>query len=208
MKKTIFILIVLFFTLTLQALVDMNDIVPAFTGEAQGQIEGAVIEGAIHFLQAKSHSDLLLMEYEKSANQPFNFSAALDHAEKAIGELEKSIEEYEKSVSLGKQAGYVDEILQKFKNFNYDGFSADKRLNNDVMVLVKSYFSAGNILGAYQQNVDHIGEILITMEQIKEKLKINQLADITLFWQLVQRFSKAALFGNYCTITAATIFTQ
>jgi hypothetical protein len=212
MKKVIFILIVVCIgftlTVTLEGLIDMNDIVPVFPGTEQAQIEGAVIEGAICFLEAKSQSDLLLKEYEKSARQPFNFPAALDHTEKAVAELEKALEEYEKSITVGKQAGYVSEIIQKFKNFDYDAFASGKQLNHDIMVLVKSYFSGGNILGAYRQNLDHIGEILITLEQIKEKLTANQLPDISLFWQLTQQFSKASLFGNYCTMTAAAIFAQ
>ena len=212
MKKTIFILITLSVMLTfntnLQALIDMNDIVPAFPVEEQSQIESAVIEGAVRFLEAQSHSNLLLKEYENSAKQPFNFSAALEHAENTIRELKQSTEEYVKAIDLGKQSGYVEETLQKFKNFNYDSFTSNKQLNNDTMVLVKSYLSGGNILGAYQQKVDHISEILVTLEQIKEKLTVQQLPDISLFWQLLQQFSKSSLFGNYCTMTASEIFAR
>lgn len=212
MKKIIFILIILFFTvtftLTLRGLVQMNDIVPAFPDEERGAIEGAVIEGAVRFLEAKSQMALLLKEYELSAKQPFDFSAALAHAEKAAGELEISLEEYEKSITICKQAGYVDEIIQKFKNFNYDAFASEKQLNSDIMVLVKAYFSGGNIMGAYRQNVDHISGILTILEQIKEKLTAGQSPDVSLFWQLSRQFSKASLFGNYCTMTAAAVFAQ
>ncbi|MCP5054010.1 MAG: hypothetical protein GY940_42975 [bacterium] len=208
MRKTIFVIIVLLLACSLGAVIQMNDIVPVFPIQGRGQIEGAVIKGAIHFLQAQSHAALLMMEYEKSASQPFNSETALEQAEKAVTQLEASLEEYARSIDFGKQAGYVSETVNKFKNFNYDEFSSSRKLNGDAMVTVKAYFSGGNILGAYQQNVDYISETLATLRQIKEKVAAGQLPDVSLFWQLTQQLSETALFGNYCTMTASEVFAQ
>lgn len=183
----------------------MNDVVPVFPERDRDKIESAVIEGAIHFLQAKAYSDLLLQEYEKSARQEINYAAALDYVEKAMAELEAAKKEYQESIAAGKLAGYVAEKVQRFKVFDYDKFSTQMDLNKDLMALVKSYLSAGNILGAYQENVNNIGKILATLETIKEKIEVNITPDISLFWHLLQQFSQAALFGNYCTATAAAI---
>ncbi|UCH94990.1 MAG: hypothetical protein JSV88_32705 [Candidatus Aminicenantes bacterium] len=194
------------FSLNLHPLIDMNDIVPVFPGEKQVQIEGAVIEGAIHFLEAQSFASLLLEEIEKSAQQPLDYPSALAYAEKAVIEVEKSIHEYDRAISAGKQVGYVNEVIQKFKNFDYDAFASDKGLNRDIMTVVKAYFTGGNILGAYQQRLEHLGDILVTLHQIKEKLTDRQSPDISLAWKLFQRFSEASLFGNYCTVTANAVF--
>ena len=208
MKKIIFVMITLFMGVMSSAFIEMNDIVPAFPGEVQGTIENAVIQGAIHFLQAKSQADLLLGEVEKSAKQPLNYSSALVNTEKAIAELEKSINEYDQAITCAKQAGYVNEVIQKFKNFNYDAFTSENKLNRDIMTMVKAYFSGGNIVGVYQQYVEYLGEILITLHLIKDKLTADLLPDISLSWQLLQQFSQASLFGNYCTITAAAILSK
>lgn len=208
MKKFIFVVITLFLGCTLSAFIELNDIVPAFPEEEQGAIESAVIQGAIHFLQAKSQADLLLGEVETSAKQPLNYSSALICTEKAIGELEKSINEYHQAITCAKQAGYVNDVIQKFKNFNYDAFASENKLNRDIMAVVKAYFSGGNIIGVYQQYVEYLGEILITLHLIKDKLTSDLLPDVSLSWQLLQQFSHASLFGNYCTITAAAVFGQ
>jgi len=208
MKKIIFVMITLFMGVMSSAFIEMNDIVPAFPGEVQGTIENAVIQGAIHFLQAKSQADLLLGEVEKSAKQPLNYSSALVNTEKAIAELEKSISEYDQAITCAKQAGYVNEVIQKFKNFNYDAFTSENKLNRDIMTMVKAYFSGGNIVGVYQQYVEYLGEILITLHLIKDKLNADLLPDISLSWQLLQQFSQASLFGNYCTITATAILSK
>ncbi len=207
MKKTIFLVtFILVFTMTVQPLIVMNDIVPAFPEEERDRIEEAVIEGTIQFLQAKSEVDLLLKEYEKSARQPLNQAAALAYVQKAIADLERSKGEYEKSIAAGDLVGYATETIQKFKSFDYDGFGKENHLNKDILSLVKSYLSAGDILGAYQKNVDSINDILSLLLQIRGKFQADETPDISQFWKLLHRFSEAALFGNYCTITAAAIF--
>ncbi|MGD2085441.1 MAG: hypothetical protein PVH61_04575 [Candidatus Aminicenantes bacterium] len=206
MKKIIAVVITLFLSFTLSAFLELNDIVPAFPEDEQGAIESAVIQGAIHFLQAKSQADLLLGEVELSAKQPLNYSSALVCTEKAIGELEKSINEYHQAITCARRGGYVKEVIKKFKNFNYDTFASESKLNRDVMAVVKAYFSAGNIIGVYQQYVEYLGEILITLHLIKDKLSADLLPDVSLSWQLLQQFSHASLFGNYCTLTATAVF--
>lgn len=207
MKKNFFIFMVIpfVFTLTLEPFVVMNDIVPVFPVEDQDKIEGAVIEGAIHFLQAKSNAVLILQEVEKSNEHGMSYSLILEYVEKTISELEISKREFMKSIAAGNRAGYVEEIILKFKAFDYAKFESEKDLNNDLMFSVKSYLSVGNILGAYQENVDNICEILSTLRLIKEKIEINTTPDISLFWQLLHQFSKAALFGNYCTMIASAV---
>jgi hypothetical protein len=205
MKKIIVVMVTLFLAFTLSAFIEVNDIVPAFPEEEQAAIESAVIEGAFHFLQAKSQADLFLGEVEKSAKQPLNYSSALDCTEKAIAELKKSIDEYDQAITFAKRAGYVNEIIQKFKNFNYDTFASENKLNRDIMTEVKAYFSGGNIIGVYRQYVEYLGEILITLHLIKDKLTANLLPDLSLSWKLLQQFSHASLFGNYSTVTARAI---
>jgi hypothetical protein len=208
MKKIIVVMVTLFLAFTLGAFIELNDIVPAFPEEEQGAIESAVIQGAIHFLQAKSQADLLLGEVEKSAKQPLNYSSALAYTEKTISELEKSIDEYDQAITFAKRAGYVNEVIQKFLNFNYDTYATENKLNRDIMAVVKAYFSGGNIVGVYQQNVEYLGEILITLHLIKDKLTTNLLPDVSLSWQLLQQFSHTSLFGNYCTLTATAILSK
>jgi hypothetical protein len=183
----------------------MNDIVPVFAADSRDIIESAVIEGATHFLQAKSYSDLLLLEYEKSGKQEIDYSAVLGYAEKAIVELEKAKEAYLESLESATRAGYVNDALLKFKVFDYSAFQSEKGLNNDLMSTVKSHLSTGDVLGVYRENVDNIAAILSTLQFIKGKIEMDAAPDISLYWQLLQRFSYAALYGNYCTMTAAEV---
>lgn len=214
MRKVIFLLLLVSFVLScmlslqLKAVVNLNDIVPAFPEGDRVAIESSVIEGAIRFLQAKSYADLLLCEVEKSARAPLNQVLALEYAEKSLAELEASLSEYSKSVDLATKAGVLSDMESKFKAFNYDGFALEKNLDGDMMALVKAYFSTGDIPGAYRQNVEHLSDIRVILIQIKEKLFQGQSPEVALYWLLSQRFAQASLFGNYCTVTATSVFNR
>lgn len=209
MKQTIFFLtFIVAFTMSVQPLIVMNDIVPAFPEEEQEKIEGAIIEGSILFLEAKSQVALLLKEYEKSAKQGLNHGAALAHVDKAAAALEESRGHYREAAAAGQRAGCVEAKIQELKGFAYDSFAEENGLNRDVMAQVKSYLASGDILGAYRENIAKISGILELLVQIREKLQADGTAEISLVWQLLQRFSEAALFGNYCTIAASAVFNQ
>ena len=88
---SVFIVIATFTAQHVFAFVCGNDIVPVFEdegGEKKQEIENHVISGASLFLQAQSHANLLLNEYELSGTQPFNVTDALGYTEKAISLLE------------------------------------------------------------------------------------------------------------------------
>lgn len=208
MKKLIFLLLIVLLSTITHAMLFHNDIIPAFPPEDRPKIESAVIDGAVHFFQAQSHASLLMMEYERSSKLPFDYSAALTHTLNAFSELEKSVEDYGQAVNMGIQAGYYSETIAKFKAFNYDNFSLANFMNRDTMVTVKAYFSVGNIVGVYQQNVDSLNDILVTLVMVKDKLEAGKMPEKFLLWQLFQQFSQAALFGNYCTVTAENVLAK
>lgn len=211
MKKTMFFLIagLFIFIQGLHSWVVLNDVVPAFPSEERGLIEDSVVEGAYHYLLAKSHIALLLAQYEKSAKPDFNYSTALGHADKAAEELDASLKHFKSAIEMGKQAGYDQQNIEKFKTFNYDEFKENEAENQAFseteIVQVKAYFAGGNILGAYQRNIDNITSVNVTLGLIRKDLAEGKMPRIKTIWKLLQQDSIATLFGNYCTVTAVGI---
>jgi len=210
MKKIIVLLLLVLLSLPIvvRGTVDMNDIILVFPQENRTEIEASVIEGAIQFFVAKAHADLLFAEHERSAKQAFDYEAAGVYVEKAITAMSKAVDEYGKSLSLAKAAGYLPEVTAQFKSFDYEAHRTAFKMENDTLTRVKAYFLQGDIVGAYNQNVENLSEIQVTLEQIKEGLVKQKLPEIDTFCRLLQQFSKAAMFGNYCTVTATSIFKQ
>ena len=200
MKKFLMLLFVLGFALNVHGLLCLNDVSPTFPeGTNRALIEGGVVFGAIHFLNSKSYADLLLMEYEKSAHQDFNYELAIDYIEKSIAELEISKSNYLKAKEIGENVGYIQRILICFKEYDYDKYIIENNLNREIAEIVKHYFKQSDILAVYQNNIDNINGILNTLYYIRDNLKINKMPTINSFWKLLEQYSYTTLFGNYAS---------
>jgi hypothetical protein len=200
MKKIFLIIIILAFALSMHALLCLNDLNCIFSDSPEKSlIEDNVILGATHFLNSKSNADLLLMEYEKSGRQEFNFTLALEYVEKAIAELESSKEKYVKAAEIGERLGYIETRQTWFKEFSYDTFIVENNFNQEIAGVVKNYLMKGDILGVYRHNINNIDGLLNVLYSIREKLKANIKPEISAFWFLLERYAENALFGNYAS---------
>lgn len=162
--------------------------------------------GALHFLEAKAYADLLLYEYEKSALQPFEPAASLEHLEKAIAGLEAARIRFTEAIDLGKKIGYNPDKVKLFRQFNqYDRFIERHRLNRHIAGEVKEYLQDADILGAYQHCLDDMEELLNTLFAMQVELKAGRAPGIREYWQLLQQFAEAALFGNYASVMGTHI---
>ncbi|MCP4151340.1 MAG: hypothetical protein GY757_26590 [bacterium] len=75
MKKISLAVVLLIIAFQANALLCLNDVDIVFSdGPGKLSINDNVVSGATYFLLSKSNADLLLMEYEKSAVQNFDFS--------------------------------------------------------------------------------------------------------------------------------------
>jgi hypothetical protein len=212
-KKTFFAVLVavisfLFVSSHIHGVIWDNDIAPVFSddeGQKSQGIETNVINGASLFLQSQSQVLLLLNEYELSGIQTFNSKQALEYVENAINLLERAWTRYVSARTMGKKLGYNPVRLNVFATFDYDGYILENRLNSEIAKKVQGYLSSGDIVGIYQKTADDIANILITLNSIKENLKIGIKPGISLFWKLFQQYAESSLFGNYTTIMARTV---
>ena len=200
MKKILFGLLFFVFAVHTYALIYCNDLNCIFSeGSEKLLIEDNVVAGAIHFLHSKSNTDLLLMEYEKSARQAFNHAQALEYTEKAIAELEAAKVNYARAVEIGERTGYIEKKQAWFKEYDYDTFISDNKLNKEIAGMVKGYLINADILGVYKHSIDNIDELLTILYSIRDKVKVNEKPGISIFWTLLHQYSETTLFGNYST---------
>ena len=145
------------------------------------------------------------MEYEKSANQTFNCALALEYTEKAIAGLESAKVNYMEAKNIGERIGYIEAKTNWFKEFDYDGFITNNKLNKEIAGRVKSYLLKADILGIYGKSIDDIDKILSTLGNIRRQLQISKKPGIRIFWSLFQQYAEAALFGNYATVMGMSV---
>lgn len=206
MKKLIVILCLLAINIPAYSLICVNDINCIFTESPDKPlIETHVVVGSAYFLESKSNADLLLMEYEKSANQTFNCALALEYTEKAIAGLESAKLNYIEAKNIGERIGYIEAKTNWFKEFNYDGFIMENNLNKEIAGRVKSYLVKADILGIYGKSIDDIDKILITLGNVRSQLQISKKPGIKVFWGLFQQYAEYSLFGNYATVMGMSV---
>jgi hypothetical protein len=206
MKNILLGILIIILTVQLGAFVCLNDVYCAFSeGVEKTQIETNVIAGAGHFLQSKASADLLLYEFEKSANQPYQIALSLEHVERAIAELTAANGNYTTAATMGKAVGYIQVKTTWFKSFNFDQFIEGNKFNKDIAAQVKNYLSKCDIVGLYEKNIDFNHDILNSLYAIRDSLKANKKPNLTIIWKLLQQYSETALFGNYATIMGSTI---
>jgi hypothetical protein len=200
MKKYFIVIFILFVALNLHSLIVMNDLNCIFTdGSEKILIEDNVVAGAIHFLHSKANTDLLLVEFEKSARQDFNFSLALEYVEKAMAELEAAKVNYARAAEIGERIGYIEKKMAWFKDYDYDTFITKNNLNKEIAGIVKGYLINADILGVYKHSITNINELLNILTVMRDKVKVNEKPGISTCWMLLQKYSDTTLFGNYST---------
>jgi hypothetical protein len=206
MKKLFTVIIILFFSSQLPGVVWVNDTDCIFYDHPDKPvITENIVSGAMHFIKSKSYADLLLYEYEKSANLSFNFSASLGYIEKSVLELESAKKKYIEALKIGKVIGYNERKVPWFKNFDYAGFIQFSNLDSGVASRVKTYLSSGDVLGIYQHTINNIEDILNTLYLVRERVRTGKKPELTDMWKLLQQYATATLFGNYATMMGSTI---
>lgn len=183
-----------------------NDTYDGFPDPEKEEISEKVVAGASNFLESNSEALLLLKEYEISTTENFNFTSAFIRTESALGKLEESRKNFSEALKIAEKCEYEKTYRDKLINYNYDSYITDKSLNKEIASGVGYYLKRCDIVGLYRKNIENIDEIIELLEIIRDHLGNNEKPVISTFWTLLQKFSNAALFGNYSTVLSKTAF--
>ena len=207
-KLTICILLLLFVVLSPNigwTCVYMNDYEFSFQPPGNGAIAEEMIDGSASFLQSYSAALMVLYEREKAEKglPQENSSYYLDSA---IAKLELSRNHYNKAITLATKTEYVQFRIDQLKNFDYNKYCSENKLNNLLMEELKQYLVKGDVIGIYRKNLENVETALSILYELREALKTSENPDISIYWNVIRSFSKTILFGNYATSAAKQAF--
>ena len=166
----------------------------------KSQMNDYIIEGTSSFLKSNADVLLLLNEVELAEKYPFNYDHAYQLVVSAIEKLEISKENYNVAIESGERFTKDRENIKKMMTFSYDSFVEENKLNVKIMNEVKVFLQNGDFLGVYKKCTAEFDDILITLNDIKEKLSRGIKPEINLFWKLLQQYTTLAQTGNYATL--------
>jgi hypothetical protein len=182
----------------------MLQVAPAAGGREE--ISSLMIDGAAKFLDSYSEALILLREYEMSAKAPFDMNLALLKAESALQKLEDSRGDYAAALAVAEKLEYVQYYRDKLTEFNYNSYAEERKFIPGVTEEVKGFLGSGDVVGLYRRNLDKIDGIILVLKTIHSELNRGVKPDVTLFWTVLEEYSKAALFGNYATVLSKKAF--
>jgi hypothetical protein len=183
-----------------------NDTYDGFPEPEKGQISEKIVAGASNFLESNSEALLLLKEYEISTNENFNSTNAFIRTESALKKLEESKKNFSEALKIAGECEYESTYREKLINYNYDSYITEKCLNDEIANRVTYYLKRCDVVGLYRKNIETIDEIIELLKIIRDSLGNNEKPEISTFWTLMQKFSNAALFGNYSTVLSNKAF--
>ena len=207
MKKLLFLVIIVWMVNPpAQAAITFNDVVCAFSPSTEKiKLQDNMIAGASSFLAANGKAFLLLSIYERDCNGNLDITAALIHAREALSDLEKARTLYGKALNIGKELGYNEYKRPMFSSYNFSEVTQEKKLNEPIADRVKTFLVGMDVVGLYEQNLQNVDSICITLKDIISLLEAGQTPGKGIMWSLLQEFSEASLFGNYSTIIGGDI---
>lgn len=210
LKVSVLLVCLSIFTIKGIGFVTLNDIECVFTeGTQKSQVRESMIKGSAQFLLSFSKANQLLSLYEDSAiSGIFDKEKALSLIKEVKDTLDLSNKHYLNALSIGKEIGYIPEKINRFQEYKYDSIIASNNMNPIIVSSLQQYFESGDILGIYQHNINHINKIQTTMTNALDELNSMEGAvrpNVSRYWEILQLYSEAALFGNYATIIGTEV---
>lgn len=172
----------------------------------QPLIRNCMIEGAGRFLDSYGEAMLLLREYEESGNAAFDFTEAASKAEAALQKLADSRTAYAEALNAAEKLEYLEYYKNKLLQFDYDACITRKSLKTSIAEEVKGFLQVSDVIGLYRRNIERIDDIISVLKRICEDLEKGVKSDVTLYWEVLQKYSETALFGNYATVLSREAF--
>jgi hypothetical protein len=176
----------------------------AFYGGGEGEsaaaytsIKQLIIEGADKFL--KSYSDMLLSlrVIEMSELSGLDYIELRKAIDSACDNLEQAKEKYCQLKNLAAITPYNQEVIDKLRVFDYDGFQNNRGLNAEIFGKVKTLLSSGDVRGVYNLFYEDLEYLLEKIRSIKAIVDSEKVLEISELWRVNQKYSELKLFAQY-----------
>ncbi len=168
-------------------------------------IEYFVNQGTAYYL--KSHGDfqyaLYFLEKENMDNGIYQ-EQLKSKIESAIENLANSNIYYSVLYYTVLDMKYDENVVERLKCFDYQGFQTEKNLNPSIFCTAVEYLKNAKMKEFCRSLDDETKGILTTLEKLKLKLE-NGIIDINLFWQVNQKYLETLLLGQIVSMVLKEI---
>jgi hypothetical protein len=160
-------------------------------------VESLVVEGASYYLQANSCIQSFLNHVELQDVRGIDYSELQRLIASAVENITNARLAYERLVYTAERTPYNPAVIEQLKDFDYDSFMLENRLNETIFKKVEGYLSNGDITGAYRHGLSVIRSIQWLLFIVANYVEFDQMPWIEFSWKLNELCAEFSLFGSY-----------
>ena len=160
-------------------------------------IEDLIITGAGYFLRSQSEFLLFLQKVELSSLEGVDYTELGPSLRQAVELMELANHNDILLNTVACSTPYRQEVIEKLRNFDYEGLQLQKGLNAVIFKDVEYYLKKGDIRGVYSQGLYRSWNILSRLYRIDAYIDAEQFPPMEELWRLNQDYNSALMFGQY-----------
>ena len=160
-------------------------------------IESMVVEGAGYYLLANSCIQSFLNQVELQDVRGVDYSELQRLIANAVEHITNARFAYERLVETAERTPYNPAVIEQLKDFDYDSFMLENRLNETIFKKVEGYLSNGDITGAFRHGLSVIRSIQWLLFIVANYVEFDQMPELEISWKLNELCAEFSLFGSY-----------
>jgi hypothetical protein len=169
----------------------------AAVGDIKLSIEDYIERGAGYFLMAKKEVDTMLRMVELQNINGLSIEELKAVTDRALDYMNRALDTYSVLVRRVEATPYDSRVIARLKQFDYNAFGKQFRLNPDVFNKVEGYLKNGDLNGIFKRKIPIFSKILELLKEAKSDLNNNNIPKLNILWTLNETFSRSSLFGSY-----------
>jgi hypothetical protein len=160
-------------------------------------IDSLITESASCYLQGKADIQTLLNLVELQDVRGVDYTELQRLIASAVEHITNARLAYEKLVVTAKRTPYNPAVIEQLKDFDYNSFMLENRLNETIFKKVEGYLSNGDITGAFRHGLSVIRSIQWLLFIVANYVEFDQMPELEISWKLNELCAEFSLFGSY-----------
>lgn len=164
------------------------------------EIGSLISDSALELLQSASEAFQFMNAIEIAQASGTVGDTALRQVDLAIGRVAKAMHALDEAISSRGMGGVDENRIGRLKAFDYERYSNENGLNQEIMSRLAAYLGKGDMLGFYQCHAGNLKQLLDTLKRIRKDLADGRLSENKLLGSLLQQYNSTMMFGNYASL--------
>jgi hypothetical protein len=170
---------------------------PGVLSVKSNTIEDLIIEAAGYYFEANSEIQKLLQTLEVQDINGIDIDSFYIYIDSAQLKIQIAFDTYSRLVEKAKQTPYNRSVLESLKQFSYDDYRIEMKLNKVLFDEVEDYLRNGKVTGVFERSISGLSVISNLLLKLKSEVSKDKVISISIAWEINEKLADMSLFGSY-----------